>query len=231
MLVNALNSLEGFNVYGELFIPGGDHYKKIPHPQKAQQDMIERRITDGFYSQNRSCSSYLNHIFSKEGNVGFKLLQPHLKQFPEIVKEINSRNVFKILMYRENVVKRVVSGLTNRWEFYHKELPIDIDPQLVLKEIRINEEYDKQLQNWFANNKHMRISYEELTGDRDVSELDLTRIWNFLNIDMPSLVKSPLRKYASPLMVDRIKNYEEFKKYFKKHAPNLLRYFDESKAS
>ena len=224
MLVNALDSLEGFNVYGELFATGGQEYFEIIHPQQVQQQMLERRVREGFYNKKgKSCSAYLDNIFSKQGNVGFKLLYPHVKKLPELINEINKRDVHKILMYRTNMLKRVVSGFTNR-----RELPIVLDPSVALDAIVRSKKEEGQLFRWFSKGKHMKISYEELTEGKDALELNLSRVWNFLGVDMPSIVESPLRKYASPLIEDRLENYKEFRAYFEKHASHLLRFFDET---
>lgn len=225
MLVNAMNSLDNFNVYGELFASTGkDREIKFKHPQKIQEKMVRRRISEGFVrhkAHNKTYKTYLDHIYSQGKNVGFKLLYPHVKKYPKLIDEINNRDIYKILMYRNNELKRIISGATNK-----KKLPIKIIPKNIVNGIYQNRKMDKQLRNWFENGKYIRISYEELTQDKNVAEIDMSKIWDFFGIDMLKKIKSPLKKYTSTKIRDNIENYDDLVNYIEKNNKELVRYLD-----
>jgi hypothetical protein len=221
MVVNTLNSLPDFNVYGELFVKTKSTGKSFTHEQKVQQDMV-RRYHRNSYKMNTfpNIDTFLDNIYERGKNVGFKLLHPHLRKRPageaeQIISYINNNDIFKIMMWRENRLKRVLSNVTNR-----KKGKVFADPAVMVRGITKGLAYDKELMEWFGNGKFIRISYEELTGDRNADVLDLS----FLGIKKK--VEVPLKKYGSHKMRDRISNYDELKKYIEKNTPEYARWLE-----
>lgn len=210
MLVNTLNSIDGFNVYGELFIDGKrsmlmDRLNNDPHPQKVQQEMLIRSRSNNFYESGKNINQFLDDLYKKD-NTGFKLLLPHLKRYDGIREYIRQKNLFKIVLYRENKLNQVISSRTNR-----QKGKIHINPNDVSRAIKKLIQNDRELDK-FCYGKFVKKTYEELTNDDDVKQLDLS--WMGLG-----MVDVPLRKYKSKKLKDKVENYDdlisraEFKKW------------------
>ena len=194
-------------MYGELFvnIANMKNIYKNPHPQQVQQDMIVRYVENGFDNSNKTINQFLDDIYGQNDEfIGFKLLYPHLKrkEGKNIINYIQNNNIFKIILYRENKMNQVLSAFTNR-----KEESIKVNPKVVLEKIRILIQEEKKFHNIFCNGNYVKKSYESLTGNRDMNQLDFSWIDKKLGI-----VDVPLRKYKNK----GISNIEEIKNLINK---------------
>jgi hypothetical protein len=232
MLVNTLNGLDDFNVYGELFA-NVKSMQNIGHPQEVQEQMIKRFVRNSFdLSGKKYISDYLDYIykirkykdldFNQGFNIGFKLLSPHLnrKEGATIIDYINSNDIYKILLYRENKVKQVLSAKTNK-----KEDKVHIDSAMYFcTRVKHFMKEEKKLFNTFANGKFKEISYEKLTGEEDATELDMLWLWKFLGITKERMMHVPLRKYRPKSVQDNISNFGTLASHIKNKEPEMLKW-------
>lgn len=204
MLVNTLNSIDGFNVYGELFVNTSSMKKihELPHPQKIQQQMIEKFVKNSYDNSGKTIVQFLDDIY-KTDNTGFKLLLPHLKRHRGIRKYLRDNDIFKIVLYRENKLNQVISSRTNR-----KKGKVTVNVIDIVNSIERLIKRDKEL-DAFCYGKFVKKTYEQLTNDDDITKIDLS--WMGLGE-----VNVPLRKYKSKKLEDRIENYDELVKFISK---------------
>lgn len=217
MLVNTLNSVNGINVYGELFT-NIHNIGTTPHPQKIQRDMIKRIIDNSFQSYNKTVDEFLTEIYKKGENVGFKLLYPHIKGEigRDIINFINKNNILKIVLYRKNKFKQYISAQTNK-----KEGKIVVNPSFVVK--RSNELLGEEgtFHRIFCNGRYIKKSYESLTQSKDLKEVDLSWIDEKIGV-----VPVPLRKYRPNKISDNISNFDELYEYVKNNKPEYIKWMD-----
>jgi hypothetical protein len=229
MLVNALNALPDFDVYGELFVRVQGMYG-IEHPQEVQDQMIKRFIRHSYdLSGKRTVEDFLNKIYGKykfdsEFNVGFKLLAPHLSrnEGEQIINYIQNKNIYKILLYRENKLKQVISARTNKQEGkIHIESPTFLMTRV---KFLINEQ--KKLEKIFANGKFVKRSYEELTGEQDTKKLDMEWLWDLFgyNWNRQAKLDVPLRKYRPSSIKDNVSNFGTLASHIKNKEPQFLKW-------
>ena len=218
MLVTTLNSIPGFNVYGELLAKGNWQGEK-PHPQEVMRKMIGRYRSEGFISSSyKSRTEYLKRFFSdiKGDFKGFKLLFPHITENDtNLINYINT-NFKKIFLHRENMLKVVISGMTNKID--HK---IVVDPAKVVQEVRLRIRQQGKLFNWFKDENTIEVCYEKLTKDLNAASLDLSRELEFLGYKGIKIWEVPIYKYGSNKLEDRITNYDELAEYILANVPNF----------
>lgn len=235
MLVNALNARNDFNFYGELFARV-KNMNYIEHPQDVQDQMIKRFIRNSYdLSGKKSVSDFLDYIykirkykkFEYAGNfyhIGFKLLSPHLKRKfgQEIIDYVNCNDIYKILLYRENKIKQVLSARTNK---VSGKIHID-DPAFFITRVKylINEE--KQLMETFEKGRYVKVSYEKLTNENDAEFVDLKFLWGMLGYIWDSRVPVPLRKYRPKRVQDNISNFETLYKHVESKEPGMIKWLN-----
>lgn len=215
MMVNTLNSINDVNFYGELFVNNID---LTPHPQEIQRQMISRIIENNYYRSKKSVKGFLDDIYSREGSVGFKLLSLNLTKNikDDIIRYIQSNNIVKIILHRRNKLKQFISGQTNK-----KEGKVKINPITAINAISVLIEDEKKLHDVFCNGNYFKKSYESLTGNIDLKEIDLSWIDERFGI-----VPVPLRKYRPNRVSDNLSNWKEFVGYIEKHKPEYLKWID-----
>ena len=204
MLVNTLNTLPNFNVYGELFVRAKNMLMNpVDHPQEVQREMVLRYIRNSYDLSGKSVRDFLISIYNQPGYVGFKLLFPHLKRKfgSNIIKYIQDNNIYKILLYRKNKIKQVISAQTNK-----KTEKVKVDVRQVVDKIKFLIQEQKQYDAVFANGNFIKVSYEDLTGNKNIKELDLS----LLGFD--GIVDVPLRKYRDNKLSRNVLNFDELKK-------------------
>jgi hypothetical protein len=213
MLVNSLNSLDFLDVYGEVFA------KEMSkgHPQKAQDEMIKRIRKIFFLNSGKSVQQYLDDFYSNHN--GFKLLYPHVKRDREIYRYIENNDIKKILLFRENKFKQVLSAMTNG-----REGKVKCYPKAIEKKIIIKMEEEQWLKDNFCTENFMTITYEQLTNDTNAQVLDLGKIFKFLDIQSNPLVKVPMTKYRPSKVSGNICNINDMKEYFK--DSDILKWID-----
>ena len=156
MLVNTLNTLPNFNVYGELFVRAKNMLMNpVDHPQEVQREMVLRYIRNSYDLSGKSVRDFLISIYNQPGYVGFKLLFPHLKRKfgSNIIKYIQDNNIYKILLYRKNKIKQVISAQTNK-----KTEKVKVDVRQVVDKIKFLIQEQKQYDAVFANGNFPLLS-------------------------------------------------------------------------
>jgi LPS sulfotransferase NodH len=220
MLVNTLNGIDCFNVYGELFVRV-HNMNNINHPQKIQDQMIKRFIKNSYdLSNKKSVDDFLDFIYKSDDAItGFKLLSTHLnrKEGNDIINYIQKNKIYKIILYRENKLKQVISSITNK-----KEGKVYVKPKMIVEKIKKNISEEKKLFNYFANGKYVKKSYESLTSENDIDSLNINWIYNLLDYHGNPIVKVPLRKYRPRSVSDNIDNFESLVHYIKNKSPEFL---------
>ena len=224
MFLVTLNTLEQFDVYGELL----GTYRKNPvqHPQKHIEDQRVRTYNVARKREGITTDKFLDSIFDNKKHVGFKILYQHTERFPDAVKYINNQNIYKVHLLRFNPVKRVVSGFLNRYHHYG-EGTNEVKPNVVLNSVKMGQKWDEKLYEMFGKNRYMRMYYEDFTKDSNTDVMDFTEVFNFFGIDVNPMVKVPTKKYGPDKLIDRVGNYGELYNYFKKNAPEYLKYVEE----
>ena len=114
-------------------------------------------------------AKWLEWLYSQNKHVCFKLLWNHIVIFPFIVDVINNMDI-KVLYLTRDPLQRAIS-------YKNKFKSQKSHNQLI-------EEFNKEAEDlvrWFP--KHLKITYEELTSDRDVKMLNgATKIFSYLEI-------------------------------------------------
>ena len=232
MLVNALNTLDDFNVYGELFARVQTmNYLANPHLQEVQDEMIKRFIRNSYdLSGKKSVDDFLDYIYKvrkyknmdwqNDLNTGFKLLSPHLNRNEgiKIIDYINNNDIYKVILYRENKLKQAISAMTNKIE---GNIHID-NVEFLMTKVKFLIREENRMDEIFANGKYVKKSYESLTGERDVKELDMHWLWNLLEYSRDPIIKVPLRKYRPNKVMDNISNFGTLASHIKNKEPQFL---------
>jgi hypothetical protein len=215
MIVNTLNQLEDFNVYGEIFSKFSKN-TQINHPQKIQFDMIKRNKINSFdLSKYNMVKDYLDNLYNGDRNTGFKLLYPNIKRSfgKQIIDYIINNNIYVIFLCRENKINQFVSKITNK-----KIGKVYIDPEELIKGVSILEKKESELSNMFTViNK--KVIYEEITENKDIKLLNLNKLFP-INRE----VEVTLRKYRSNNLFDNISNYNEVIKSIEKNAKYMIKW-------
>lgn len=216
MIVNTLNSLPDFNVYGELFVNVYNMLQsKINHPQEIMRKMILRYIRNSYdLSDTDSVKTFLDNFYKKkEKNIGFKLLYTHLKRSNgnNIIDYIQSNDIFKVIVNRENKLKQVISGQTNK-----KQGKVSINVEQAVKQMKNFIDQQKILENTFANGNFIKVSYEQLTNNKNVNKMDLS----LLGFD--GIADIPMFKYRPNRISENISNLSELEKALPKEYKEWL---------
>lgn len=215
MIINTLNSLENFNVYGEVFA----RFTKdtvIDHPQDIQIKMIERNKNNSFDLSNyNNIEDYLDNLYNSERITGFKLLYPHIKRFSGVVDYIKTNNIYTILLSRRNKVKQFISARTNK----KSEDKIYVNPHDFIERVKLFEKNEKILGELFKPDR--RVYYEDITNGEDIKSFNLSHLF-----PMDKEVNVPLRKYRPNRVYDNILNYNEVFDIVKKEEPHMIKWME-----
>ena len=115
--------------------------------------------------------AYFDWLFSRDENVCFKLLHPHVEIFPFSVTVLKGFEVKVIHLTREPA-GRVASM---RAKFNPKES----DEEL----LRITEKEYQDIAMWFP--ERLEVSYEEITGDKEIKQIPpavVQRMFDYLEL-------------------------------------------------
>jgi len=226
MFLVTLNTLEQFDVYGELL---GMHNKNpVPHPQKYIEDQRVKTFNAASKKNNMNMNKFLNFIFNNKKHVGFKLLYQHAIRLPQAVKYIQNpeNNIYSVHLKRKNPVKRAISGRLNKFHHYGTGNN-SVNPRGVLKSTKDGEKWDRHIYKMFGGDKYMSMYFEDFTKDTNADVMDFTEVFDFFGLDINPMVKVPTKKYGPDKLIDRVGNYGELYNYFKKNAPEYLKYVEE----
>lgn len=226
MFLVTLNTLKEFDTYGELLAVVGKN--PVPHPQQHIENFRQRTFKASTKKSKSNIENFLNWIFNTGDNVGFKFLYQHAIRMPQEVKYIRNpkNNIYKVHLKRRNPVKRVVSDLLNRHHHYGEGTNI-VKPNVVLNFVNNSKKWDDKLLNMIGGEKYMDMYFEDFTNDTNISTLDFTKFFDFVGMDINPLVEVPTKKYGPNKLIDRVGNYDELYEYFKKNAPEYLKYVEE----
>ena len=230
MLCIALDRLKGFNVYGEILVNRAFHMVIKTHPQEAIEALRQKNQPKNLYQflskrynftdkefplrriTNGDIDDYLDGIFSEAGNVGFKLLYPHMDRTPHVISYIRNRDLRIVHLYREDHLKQVISAFTNQHMHKHdgkkKMVLSDAEIKAIPNMIKDIQDKDKRLQDLFSgHNRYAKISYEDMTSDSDSDVINTGSISSLL--DIPKVISSYTKKYGPTDIKDRIENWED----------------------
>lgn len=217
MLTLALKDIKNVNMHGEIFVASRNH-SGSGHPQKVMRDLIDTDEGNNLWSymsekHNREdrdltklvrvedISYFLEKRLCNGKYAGFKLLHTHLSRIPLVKDYIKYNDMYVIHLHRENVLKQVISG------------EIKADPKIDVSKIpgKINKIHkgNKELTKWFKGKRYVKISYEELTNDKNSDTIDIRKISRLLGIRGDSMVKVPLEKYGPSGIKERVTNYND----------------------
>jgi len=224
MFLIALDTVENFNVYGEVLVATSKNPTK--HPQAAVENFRIKNVKTMQKRTSKTMEQFVEWLYKTGDNVGFKFLYQHAERFPDVRKYIKRDEIYKIHLMRKNPVKRMVSGLLNRYHHYG-EGTNNVKPPVVLAGIKRAEGWDRKLERMFQCERYMKMYYEDLTKDTNTNILDFTEVFNFFGVSDNPMVKVPTKKYGPDKLIDRVGNYDKLYEYFKKEAPEYLKYVEE----
>jgi LPS sulfotransferase NodH len=198
LLVSLLNSHPNVVAYGEMF----------------------NRL-HGLSPQN-IWSSVFTHLPQKTQQVGFKIFYYHpLDSTNKWVWEriYNDPSLRIIHLIRENMlrthVSRQIASLTMEWKNHSKKTQntsarktIYLDPNECINVFEKTQMWAKQCRDSLTNHRTFELSYQELTGREQKSQL--RTVQRFLGIE-PISLGSPLKKQNDADLKELISNYSEVK--------------------
>jgi len=223
MFLATLNTLEDFNTYSE---PLATSKRKKPHPQKSLEYFRIKDYKANLKMKELGMNNFLNWLYNTGNHVGFKILYQHIDRFPNAVRYVNKNEVYKVHLIRKNPVKRAISGRLNKFHHYGTGNN-SVNPRGVLKSTKDGEKWDRHIYKMFGGDKYMSMYFEDFTKDTNADVMDFTEVFDFFGLDINPMVKVPTKKYGPDKLIDRVGNYGELHKYFKKNAPEYLKYVEE----
>ena len=216
MIVSALNNIDDFKVYGELFA----HTKKAEHPQAEWNKIVQENIDEGFdNSVFKHPVFFVMDIFSRA--TGMKILSPHFRWYPELIPFVKE-NATIIHIERRNKFNQAISSAVNR-----KREKIRVDPKWLLSNIEDSIKDNLLLDSFFSDSKYMKIYYEDITQNQNKDAIGIPGLSEFLGQDVPEILYPKVRKQGSPKVSKRITNLKEVYWYFKTHRSDLLDWVEE----
>lgn len=225
MICDSLNSLDNFTVYDEIFLSHLGKGNMPDHPLEFMNEIRKRNRKNCFvlwyqkkYNTNirdikklatkNDIDEYLDDIFSRNKHVGFKLHHHHIEIFPYIIEYIKDRNIKIIHTDRENKVKQAIAILGNRNRITFTNKKIEVNPESIKRSIEDINYRNSDLHKWF-DGISLNITYEQLTNDQHITELDTTIIKNYLNVDIPHFIKVRTVKNTFSELKDNVINYKD----------------------
>lgn len=223
MVCDCLNSLDDFTVYDEIFVSHLGKGNMPDHPLEFMNDIRKRNRRNCFvlwYQKKYNTSirditklatrddidEYLDYIFSKNKHIGFKLHHHHIEVFPYILEYIKNKKIKIIHTDREDKIKQAVAILGNRYRITHTKKKIELETEAVQRCIDDINWRTEQLFKWF---NCLKLTYENMTNDKHINELDVSIIKEYLGIDMPTIIKVRTVKNTFSNIEDNVTNYKE----------------------
>lgn len=231
MICDSLNQLDGFTVNDEILTVRMGHGNAPDHPLKFMNDMRKRKKRNCFVTwyQNhhktgtmnikkiltpKDLTLFLDHTFSKNDNVGFKLHHHHIIT----LLKFNGKNILDYLKdvkiihtERRNKLKQAIAVLGNRQRITINKEKFSLKLDSIKKKIQEFEDRNNELTKWFDNDDYdyMKIVYEDLTGDKHIDEMDVRNIKDFLDVDIPDVIPVRTMKNTFSKIEDNLINYKE----------------------
>ena len=215
-LIDLLNSQEGVDAHGELFL----HHPRSSPAIAGRADF--RRFVE-IHGASRLARvprvlSYLNELYRTPRTTGFKLMYSQLREYPEILPYLVLRRVKIIHLMRRNHIDVIVSEeLARRTGESHAIVGTDADIPMVhldpttlierINQLREKSEHVRLLLRLLCC-QDLEVSYESLLDGHH----ELIRILSFLDVSRPATdAQSSLAKRGGRNHRKAIVNYEEIK--------------------
>lgn len=180
---------------------------------------------DKIYNLDWLSSASKNHCSAA---VGFKwmLNQGLMQNHEQIADYFNRRGVSTIFLFRRNLLRRIVSVLSNSYDRYAKMLngthkshvhsreeadalskykPF-INSTSLISELKGMETAISKVLEYFGNTRHLVLYYEDLINNRTT----LKDVQEFLNLPQMELTSRQIKIHKGQL-ADHIKNWEDVK--------------------
>ena len=193
-LVDLLDSDSVITCHGEIFHPTKICYsKKLDHGKFDKFTNSFKKAFPVFFTEHVWNLKNTNARF-----VGLKFLFGQEKRVKEYV--MKNRHVSKILVHRQNLLKRYVSHKiaykTNVWNSRqgHIQESVEIDVDDYLSDVKKNKQVLDDFRNMIkkTDQKYVEVIYEDLVNNKN-SELD--KVLDYLGVKgNPVLLKSRLQK-------------------------------------
>lgn len=224
MICDCLNSLDNFTVYDEIFVSHLGKGNMPDHPLEFMNEIRKRNKRNCFVTwyqkkhktsitnirnivTNEDIDEFLDHIFSKNTHVGFKLHHHHIEVFPYILDYIKKRDIKVIHTDRENKVKQAIAIIGNRNRITITKNKVNVTASSVQKYIDDINWRTNELKLWFFD--ALKLTYESLTNDKNITELNVKIIKEYLGINnIPDVIPVRTVKNTFSDLKDNVKNYE-----------------------
>lgn len=212
-----LNRVQGVEAHGELFLH-----------QPRQNPSIAGRADYRRFSEIHAAPgirrsylvwSYLNELYRRSRTVGFKLMYPQLRRYPEVFAYLVSRRVRIVHLTRMNQLDVVISEERARVSgVSHIQAGSSADPARVslnpatlvdrIRRLDTNTRQVRRMMKW-TNCQTLEITYEALLTSRQ----EFVRILSFLGVELtdPEL-RSSLGKRGVSRHQEAVSNFDEVRR-------------------
>jgi LPS sulfotransferase NodH len=221
-----LNNHPQISAFGELFLNRPRHTTRTPkfgdiwngdkletqrYWEYSQHTKLFRPFSTLKYLYNLKKISSINSQF-----IAIKLMQSQLKTFPELYLYLIAKRCKVILLFRKNVVEKLLSQKTMHYfnithTTNHQNLPkMYIDPLQFLQDLYKIKKNQKKLYHLakYAFVEFTTVYYEELKSN---TQYTLNSIYDFLNLAPCNDFNSSLVKINTKKIGERIKNIDEIR--------------------
>lgn len=176
-LMDRINSVPGAQGHMELFY----HLPPRRPPRAGCNDyprFVEIGERSGFGGRPAAVFKYLNGLYSRPGAIGFKLMYPHLRQYPEIFLYLLRHRISIIHLVRNNhldvILSEHLAGKTGRYhavkeeQFEQKEM-VSLDPATIAARVQWLDRKQRIVRTMLRAipNPVREVSYEALCHDNN----------------------------------------------------------------
>lgn len=230
MLCHALNGHKRWTVFDEIFVTRSRSSDMPSHPHRLMEDIRKRNDENSLYSwyvdnystETNDISSaitqehvekYLDNIFFRNINVGFKLHHHHIETIPYILEYIKNKKIKIIHLKRKDRLKHIIAIVGNRF----RGEKFCLSPSLVDYYQRDIIKRTGDLREWFTGEGYIEYLYEYMTEGKNVSSIDIRWLKGFLGVeDIPDNIEVKTRKNTKEETRDNLLNYEEVRECWRK---------------
>jgi LPS sulfotransferase NodH len=212
-LIDSLDQVPGVGSYGELFLPHGRRGPAIA--TRADYPRFCESHYSGSLRRPFSVWTYLDELYQRPHQIGFKLMYSHLRAFPEVLPFFAFHRIRVLHLVRHNLLDVVISdelakatGQSHQSGTQTEPPAVYLDPVTIAHQLRMRERSVKYAR-WairLSTCRCIEIVYENLTAE----PLEFKRIKDFLRIDADlAATASRLSKRGSQEHSRTIVNYDE----------------------
>lgn len=217
--MDRINSVPGVEGHMELFY----HLARREPPRAGCNDyprFIETRRKPGLAGRPSAIFKYLDGLYARPAVVGFKLMYPHIRQYPEILLYLLRRRLSVVHLVRNNhldvIVSESIAGRTGRFhavreENFEQREVVSLDPATIAERVRKLDRKQRIVRNILRAmpNPAYEVSYESLCHEGSA----FTGICDFLGIpgEREERARSHLVKTQRSPHDTVISNYQEIR--------------------